>query len=213
MKTAYETYATGLALSHRALERNLVRFGEIAERGERAPDGLAAFVELYGEFLDVHHDSEDRFLFPALRRHAAGRSTDAAHLDRWDREHRDIIALGRELRAAATGGDLALLGARSNDLLALLTPHAGDEEAVLAPAHLAEMLLAPELGAMMGALQKANRPRALAMASFLATSLDPAEQRALMGDAPWVFRKVLLPLRARRMRRFHGLVHTAEIAL
>ena len=34
-----------------------------------------------------------------------------------------------------------------------------------------------------------------------------------LGDAPWMFRKVLLPLGARRMRRFGELVHTREIAL
>jgi hypothetical protein len=213
MKTPFETYATGLALSHRALERNLLRFGELAERRERAPDGLAAFVELFGEFLDVHHDSEDRFVFPALRRHAAGRTSDAAHLDRWDGEHREIVALGRALRRDASAGDIAQLGAHSRELHALLVPHAADEEATLAPAHMAEMLPAPEMAAMMTAMEKANRARAIAMASFLATSLEPHEQRTLLGAAPWMFRKVLLPLGARRMRRFGELVHTREIAL
>jgi hypothetical protein len=213
MKTPFESYALGLALSHRVLERNLRRFTELAERRAPAPEGLAAFVELYGEFLDVHHDGEDRFLFPALRRHTAGRSSDAAHLDRWDHEHRDIVRLGGELRRAASAGDLAQLGAHSRDLHALFVPHAADEEATLVPAHLAEMLPGEELGAMMAAVQKANRARAIAMASFLATSLEPQEQRTLMGAAPWVFRKVLLPLGARRMRRFGELVHTREIAL
>jgi hypothetical protein len=115
MKTPLETYAVGLALSHRALERTLSRFSELAERREPAP--------------------------------------------------------------------------------------------------LADMLPADELAAMMAAVQKANRARAIAMASFLATSLEPQEQRTLLGDAPWMFRKVLLPLGVRRMRRFGELVHTREIAL
>src|SRR4051812_46557737 len=97
MKTPYEQYALGLELSHRALERNLDRFVELADGGEPAPPDLGAFVALFGEFLSAHHDGEDRFLFPALRRHAAGRSTDAAHLDRWDAEHRTIIRLADEL--------------------------------------------------------------------------------------------------------------------
>jgi hypothetical protein len=214
MHDVYETYATGLALSHRALERNLVRFCQLAEAGEPAPEGLGEFVALYSEFLDVHHAAEDRFVFPALRAHAAGRSTDAAHLDRWDREHHDILAVGAELRRAGAAGTVDRLAAHSRELSALLAPHAADEEAVLSAAHLAEMLPASELGALMQAMEKANRSRALAMAGFLATSLEPAEQRALMGGAPWLFRKVLLPLvGVRRMRRFGTLVHTPEVSL
>lgn len=214
MKTAYETYWLGLELSHRALVRNLSRFITAADRRETNAE-LGPFVELYVEFLGVHHDSEDRFVFPALRRHTAGRTTDIAHLDRWDREHHDLYRLAAELASLAKRlpASLAELGARSQALVAVLEPHVRDEESVLTAGHLAEMIPERELADTLGQIAKANRPRALAMASFLATSLEPAEQHALMGDAPWVFRKVLLPIVGRRkMRRFRGLVHTNEIA-
>lgn len=213
MKTAYDRYALGLALSHRALERNLVRFGELAERGGPAPANLGAFLALFTEFLEVHHSGEDRHLFPALRRHAAGRSTDVAHLDRWDGEHREVRRLGEELAQLARRVELAAVGRCSQALRDVLGPHTCDEEAVMTAGHLAEMIPERELAAMMHDVEKANRPRALALASFLATSLEPAEQHALMGEAPWLFRKVVLPLvGARKMRPFRDLVHTREIA-
>src|SRR5579871_1277253 len=94
----HETYATGLRLSHAALIRNLDRFIGIGERGTPVPTSdVGQFVALYWRFLNVHHKSEDDFLFPALRANSPGRTTDAAHLERWSSEHRDIGALGREL--------------------------------------------------------------------------------------------------------------------
>src|SRR3569833_4739124 len=83
MKTVYDHFALGLERSHRALDRNLVRFVELAARAAPAPAILGPFLALFAEFLEVHHAGEDRFLFPALRRETAGRSTDAAHLARW----------------------------------------------------------------------------------------------------------------------------------
>lgn len=211
MKTIYDSYALGLQLSHRALTRNLHRFIALAER-EPAPPNLGDYVRLYGEFLDVHHAGEDRSLFPALRRHAAGRTTDAAHLDRWTGEHREIVRLGEELDRIAGSVALAELAARSRDLLAVLQPHVESEEAVLTAEHLAEMIPAPALAAAVEEVARANRARALTMASFFASSLEPAEQQAMFGDAPWLFRRVLLPISRRRMRRFDDIVRTGGVA-
>lgn len=213
MKTVYDRFALGLALSHRALERNLVRFGELAARGAPAPANLGAFLGLFAEFLEVHHAGEDRFLFPALRRETAGRSTDVAHLARWDGEHVEIRRLGQELERLAERVELAALGRCSQALRDLLGPHTHDEETVLSAGHLPEMIPERELAMTLRDIEKANRSRALAMASFLASSLEPAEQHALMGEAPWLFRRVILPwVGARKMKPFRDLVHTQEIA-
>jgi hypothetical protein len=219
MKNAHESYVLGLKLSHLALLRNLDRFVELAERGtERAAD-LGAFVALYVDFLELHHRSEDEFVFPALRRHSAGKTTDAAHLERWGAEHRAVGTLGAELSGLASrlsrGGDaLTLLGRRSRDLKDILVPHVASEEDVLSPAHLPEMVPETELAATIDAIARANRANAIAMASFLASSLDPLEQKALLGDAPWIFRKLILGvLGARRMRRYRSIVHSRSIAV
>jgi hemerythrin superfamily protein len=210
MRNPFENYNLGLRLSHRALTRNLDRFIALAGDGKPLPHDLGDFIRLYVEFLEVHHDSEDRFVFPALRRHTAGRSTDAAHLDRWTSEHRDITRLGEELGKL---DNLARIATVSRELRDLLAPHVGSEEAVMTPAHLAEMVPAQEFAQVMDGIQKANRSRGLAMASFLATSLEPSEQHALLGEAPWIFRKVLLPyVGARKMRRFRDYVQTPSIA-
>lgn len=210
MTTIYQNYEIGLRLSHRALTRNLERFA--AYDASAAPDrsALGDYVRLYVEFLEVHHDGEDRSIFPALRRHTAGRSTDAAHLDRWDSEHHAIKRLGDELAAIARRDSATMpreLAACSRELLAVLQPHAGSEEEILTTQHLAEMIPERELATAVDEIAKANRSRALRMASFLSTSLGDDEQRELFGQAPWLFRRVLLPLSARRMRRYHGIVH------
>lgn len=207
--TIYTSYALGLQLSHRVLTRNLHRFVAYGET-DSLPADLGDYLRLFLEFLEVHHDGEERSLFPALRRHSAGRSTDAAHLDRWTSDHREIHRLHDELATignALTSPDArSALVARSRDLLAVLEPHVGDEEATLTPQHLAEMIPERELAAATDEVAKANRSRALAMAGFLTASLEPKEQAQLFGNAPWLFRRVLLPISKRRMRRFHDIV-------
>lgn len=202
--SAYDQYPLGLRLSHLALLRNLDTFGRKPD-GEATTmsDDLAAFVRRYVDFLVVHHRSEEDDLLPALRRHTAGRTTDAAHLTRWQEEHRDIDRLGEDLGRAADARDRGALARVSADLRALLAPHVADEEAVLTPDHLREMLPEPELAGVMAAAARANRRHALAMASFLAHSLDRDEQRQLFGATPWLFRRVLLgAIGERRFARF-----------
>jgi len=217
-KNPHETYATGLRLGHAALIRNLDRFIDIGEtRAAPTAGELGEFVALYERFLDVHHRSEDDFLFPALRMHSAGRSTDAAHLDRWSDEHRGIYALGRELSRVASRLDgaqsLRDLARISTALRDALAPHVASEEEILTPEHLAEMIPARELEATVRATGRANRSHAIDMASFLAESLDPAEQKLLFGEAPWIFRKILGLVGPRRMRKFRPLVRTPAIEL
>jgi nucleoside-diphosphate-sugar epimerase len=79
-------------MSHRALMRNL----DVLARETTRTDALDAFVRRYLEFLVVHHRAEEHDLFPVLRRAGKLRSTDVAHLARWDGEHRDIAKLADE---------------------------------------------------------------------------------------------------------------------
>jgi len=161
------------------------------------------FVGLYGRFLVVHHESEDRIIFPTLRRHGRLRSTDAAHLDRWSREHHEVNALGEALVRTSGGirdgerGPLGEIRRLSQDLEALLAPHLAAEEEVLTPGHLAEMVPAraiAEIDRQGRTLFGSERGIPL----FFAHSLQPNEQKQVFRAAPWIFRRVIFPLMDRR---------------
>jgi len=107
-------------LSHEALRRNLDRFVAVIDRGEDFSTMICEFIRQYGEFLIIHHDAEDQIHFPALRHAGRLRSTDAAHLDRWTAEHREVNALGRALGQAGERlralGLVAVAGVRQTSL-------------------------------------------------------------------------------------------------
>jgi hemerythrin-like domain-containing protein len=221
MKGAYESFPLGLRLSHAALLRNVERFVAIADEEPTATaDHLGDFVALYVAFLDVHHLGEDQFIFPALRRHSAGRSTDAAHLDRWSSEHREVHASARALEQVATRlrrsprEGLAELRTISIDLKELLVPHLSSEEEMLTGENLRAMIPEQELENEQRAIGKKMGLRGLQMGAFLAHSLAPHEQQAVFGEAPWFVRKLLLGfVGARRMVRFRPFVFEPSLTL
>jgi len=191
-------------LSHEALRRNLRRFIDIAE-GTEPFDGRAFgdFLRLYSRFLIVHHESEDRVIFPTLRRYGRLRSTDAAHLERWSTEHRDVNTAAEALRRVGEhvydGGRTARLEVvqSSKELETLLAPHLASEEELFKPAHLAEIVPAKaivDIERQSRRLFGADRDIPL----FFAHSLDAKEQKQVFASAPWIFRRVIFPLMDRR---------------
>ncbi len=232
MKDTYRMFPLGLRLSHLALMRNLHTFSNIEDDGagpavatngtrrRLSPRRIADYVAWYADFLDVHHRGEDEHIFPALRHSSRGRTTDVAHLERWTHAHSDIYALAGELRGAArrlgerSAGALAELRSRASQLEALLAPHLADEEAVLTPEHLASMIPEEELERAQLAIPKAQGAGALRSATFLVHSLEPAEQRELLGETPWVFRKVVLSwLGKPQVWRYGALMPSPDVAL
>jgi len=224
----YALYATRFHLSHEALRRNLTRFVDLIDRdavpSEAESPGLNTeafgdFVRLYCDFLVQHHEGEDQVLFPALRRHARLRSTDAASLDRWTAEHRDIMALGAALgraggRVRATGrpalGELRRLAI---DLEQLLEPHLVAEEELINAERLPEMIPAGEVRAIERGSARL-REDGMMMAMFFIHSLSPEEQHQAFGPTPWVFRKIVLPLADRSSYpRFAPFSVTPELTL
>src|SRR5216110_1927116 len=100
----FEDWVTRFRLSHEALRRNLRHFIDLIDRqASMNVDAFGDFVALYAKFLMVHHESEDRIIFPTLRRHGRLRSTDAAHLDKWSTEHHAVNALGEALMRTGRG--------------------------------------------------------------------------------------------------------------
>src|SRR5262245_25786972 len=103
-QSPFEGWATRFRLSHEALRRNLRHFIQLTDRQEPL-DAVAfgEFVDLYGRFLVVHHETEDHVIFPTLRRYGRLRTTDAAHLDKWTAEHHEVNALAEALMRAGRG--------------------------------------------------------------------------------------------------------------
>src|SRR5213082_1485575 len=60
----FEDWVTRFQLSHEALRRNLRHFIELID-GQVSMDVpvFGEFVGLYGKFLTIHHESEDRIIF------------------------------------------------------------------------------------------------------------------------------------------------------
>jgi hypothetical protein len=216
----YRAFATRFFLQHEALRRNLDRFVAIIDRDE-ASDNVAFgdAVRIYGEFLIVHHEGEDRFIFPTLRERAALRSTDAAHLDGWSGEHREINALATALsragEAVRSQGRQAYGELRGTvfELDEALRPHLAAEEQLINAERLAEMLSPAELHdlerRMHAALHHDER-----LLLFFVHSLRGDEQRKLIGEAPLLFRKLILPRWDRRLfARFAPLAVEPQLAV
>ena len=200
----FADYVTRFWLSHEALRRNLGRLVDLVDRDERFDlQAFADYVSLYGRFLVVHHESEDRIVFPTLRRHGRLKSTDAAHLDRWGAEHHDVNAAGDALVTAGQrvrdGGRARLGDLRKccQDLQQLLAPHLTSEEELFTPQHLAEMI-PPEAIRDIDRQGRKLFGEEREIPLFFAHSLQPAEQKQVFAAAPWIFRRVIFPLIDRR---------------
>ena len=100
----------------------------------------------------------------------------------------------------------------SQELAALLAPHLAAEEEVLTADHLAEMAPASAIADIDRQGRKLfGGDRDIPL--FFAHSLQPAEQKQVFGAAPWIFRRVILPLMDRRgFSRFRPLALSPELA-
>lgn len=196
----YELHAEKLRLAHLVLRRNIRRIQEAASAERLVPGvDLADYVALFLRFLTLHHENEDRFLFPTLWANAPRRTTDAAELDRFGKEHEHVHALidaiGAELPALRRGGADAYrsLARRIADLEAMIVPHLDAEELVLAPARLAEMIPADALMRCEAMIVEEDRSRGgKDVLMLLVHSLDVAERRTLLGKQPWFVERVLI---------------------
>ena len=216
----YRSFAMRFFLSHEALRRNLDRFVQIIDR-EEATD-LEAFgetVRLYGEFLTAHDESEDRFIFPMLRRASTLRSTDAAHLDFWTEEHHEVNALAAVLiragDAVRSGGRIAYGELRGTvfELDEILRPHLAAEEQLINAEHLAEMVPPEAIRDMERAMRKELFHDQRLMLFFV-HSLGADEQRRLTREMPAVFRKWILPRWDRRLfTRYAPLAVEPQLAV
>jgi Hemerythrin HHE cation binding domain len=125
--------------------------GGIAPGDAERVDLIANYYENILSFLEVHHDGEERLVFPLLRE----RDTAAALMDEMTEQHHEAVALLGETRAALAawpGGDAAGQKAAEERLCALgshLGEHLDEEEAKVLPLA-AQYLSMEEWGALPG---------------------------------------------------------------
>lgn len=197
---AHAQYATGLRLIHRVLERNLATIVNFAlDKPEMQAAPFARFVATYVRFLELHHRGEDDFIFPVLRAHSAGRSSDVAFLEARVQEHQQVHGAIEALGAAAGryraghAAELDVMATIATDLRDLLTPHLIVEECGLTAEHLAEMVPANALADANAAMQERDQDEGGSdVLMMLVHSLTPGEQQTLLSDLPWFVRRVLI---------------------
>ncbi|MFL5350945.1 MAG: hemerythrin domain-containing protein [Hyalangium sp.] len=212
-----------MGLIHDVLRRNLGRIIQVAETKEQvSTQDFADFIELYLRFLMLHHEGEDQYIFPVLKKGPAVSASDAAFLDSRGSEHVQVHAtceaLGKAAREVREQGSAAFpsLGRVAGELRTLLLPHLQIEEQVLTASHMAKVVSASELEdsqkRMVARDQKEGGTQVLL---FIIHALTPDEQRAFfLDDMPWFVRKVLVGLIwSRSYRRFLPFSHSRTIGL
>ncbi|MFJ3158927.1 hemerythrin domain-containing protein [Streptomyces kanasensis] len=135
-----------MLLAHRAMVRDLGRVARSAERLAQAPDparaaALREYVDKLFQLIDHHHEGEDEFLWPRLRRLGA----DEEALTLMATEHEELSKLLHgwhevSRRLGTDAGAAAELARLSEGVRDHLSRHAGDEERELSGR------LAPVLG-------------------------------------------------------------------
>jgi len=84
---------------------------------------------------------------------------------------------------------------------------------VLTPLHLTEMISQRDLRRAQWRARLSGQA-GLAMANFFAHSLLPDEQQTIFGEAPWLFRRVILPRVSRgRFRSIEPFAWAPELRL
>ncbi|EMF01888.1 hemerythrin domain-containing protein [Streptomyces mobaraensis NBRC 13819 = DSM 40847] len=123
-----------MLLAHRAMVRDLDRVARTAEGLAAAPDAeraeaLRAYIEKLSQIIEHHHEGEDEFLWPSLRRLGA----DEAALTLMTTEHDELAKNLRHWHETARGlgadpSAAAELARLTHPLRDELARHAADEE-------------------------------------------------------------------------------------
>jgi iron-sulfur cluster repair protein YtfE (RIC family) len=128
-----------MAIAHSALRRDLARAVDVLSRlpapGDAQRLAVAQHLEVMMDFLHVHHDGEDAWLWPSMRRLNPAASE---LLDQMDADHVAIFPhIGKVTAAAAAYGQTATgresLARALEDLRDALEPHLRREEDEVMP--------------------------------------------------------------------------------
>jgi iron-sulfur cluster repair protein YtfE (RIC family) len=119
--------------THDAFRRDLAR---LAAAADPRTGSLRAFKEGWKTFtyyLTIHHSSEDKALWPPVRRKAGLTAEQVAVLDAMEAEHAVLDPLMASVDSQLASGDLERLPATVAELTAALTAHLENEEAAGLP--------------------------------------------------------------------------------
>jgi hemerythrin-like domain-containing protein len=128
-----------MAIAHSALRRDLARAADVLSRqpvpGDAQRVAVAQHVEAMMDFLQVHHNGEDAWLWPTMRRLNPAASE---ILDQMDTDHKDIAPHIAKVAAAAAAYGKSATGRKSldaalNDLRSTLEPHLRRDEEQMMP--------------------------------------------------------------------------------
>ncbi|MEU8801889.1 hemerythrin domain-containing protein [Spirillospora sp. NPDC048819] len=152
------TCHTLLYAAHDAFRRDLDRLAAAAAAGKGGAAHVRAGWENLKDQIRMHHDPEDRLLWPRVQRALAGRRAEQAVLEEMGTEHARIGPLiGRVDAVMRGGGDLP---AAVRELRGDLEAHLRHEEMTALP--LAESVLGPaewrEFAAEAGSSCEAGTP-------------------------------------------------------
>ncbi|MEU2183485.1 hemerythrin domain-containing protein [Streptomyces thermolilacinus] len=129
-----------MLLAHRAMVRDLGRVARSAEQLAHSPDpgraaALRGYVDRLFQVIEHHHEGEDEFLWPRLRRLGADEealtlmTTEHAELAKLLHDwHAASTRLGTDAGAGAGAGTAAELAALTEGVRDQLSRHAADEE-------------------------------------------------------------------------------------
>jgi hypothetical protein len=131
MLDTFTAQYTGLVEIHRAIAGHFQAVLDAPTAEAATPLALRA-----GTILTAHHTLESSVLFPGLRRLGRLRSTDVAALDARDAEH-DMLHRLCDLLLTARGAAVVSL---ARDTLAVLAAHCAEEERLLAPDQLRQIV-------------------------------------------------------------------------
>lgn len=130
---------TLLYAAHQAFRRDLDRLAAAVAAGKGGAAHVRAGWDNFKDQLDMHHDLEDRLLWPRVREAVAGRRAERAVLEEIRAEHAGIGPLVAGVDAAL--GDRGAAPGAVRALREALEAHLRHEEATALP--LAEAVLAP----------------------------------------------------------------------
>jgi len=110
---------------------SLIRFAELATRGQTSAEDVADFVHFFRVFVSgYHHEREEEVLFPALVEHAEV-PAERGPLPAIEADHRAAVALVDELEEA--GGNQERAAGIARRLAHHLWEHVDKEDSVLLP--------------------------------------------------------------------------------